>query len=91
MLRVRVQPRASRPGVAGARAGALLVRVSAPPLEGAANEALLRLLGRELGVAPSAIRILRGAAGREKVLSVRGLTPEAVRARLCSVLGDARA
>jgi hypothetical protein len=68
-----------------------LVRVAAPPLEGAANEALLRLLGRELGVAPSAIRILRGAAGREKVLSVRGLTAEAVRARLRSVLGDAQA
>jgi uncharacterized protein YggU (UPF0235/DUF167 family) len=91
MLRVRVQPRASRPGVGGARGGALLVRVGAPPLEGAANEALLRLLGRELGVAPSAIRILRGAAGREKVLSVRGLTAEAVRARLRSVLGDAQA
>jgi uncharacterized protein (TIGR00251 family) len=91
MLRVRVQPRASRPGVGGARGGALLVRVAAPPLEGAANEALLRLLGRELGVAPSAIRILRGAAGREKVLSVRGLTAEAVRARLRSVLGDAQA
>jgi hypothetical protein len=77
--------------VGGARGGALLVRVAAPPLEGAANEALLRLLGRELGVAPSAIRILRGAAGREKVLSVRGLTAEAVRARLRSVLGDAQA
>jgi uncharacterized protein len=88
---VRVQPRASRPELAGARAGALLVRVAAPPLEGAANEALLRLLGRELGVAPSAIRILRGAMGREKVLSVRGLTAEAVRARLVSVLGDGRA
>jgi uncharacterized protein YggU (UPF0235/DUF167 family) len=91
MLRVRVQPRASRPGVGGTRGGALLVRGAAPPLEGAANEALLRLLGRELGVAPSAIRILRGAAGREKVLSVRGLTAEAVRARLRSVLGDAQA
>jgi uncharacterized protein len=91
MLRVRVQPRASRPGLVGARVGALLVRVAAPPLDGAANEALLRLLGRELGVAPSAIQILRGAAGREKVLSVRGLTLEAVRARLRSALGEARA
>jgi uncharacterized protein (TIGR00251 family) len=91
MLRVRVQPRASRPGLVGARAGALLVRVAAPPVEGAANEALLRLLGRELGVAPSAIRILRGAAGREKLLSVRGLTAEAVRTRLRSALGEARA
>jgi uncharacterized protein YggU (UPF0235/DUF167 family) len=71
--------------------GALLVRVAAPPLDGAANEALLRLLGRELGVAPSAIQILRGAAGREKVLSVRGLTLEAVRARLRSALGEPRA
>ncbi len=91
MLRVRVQPRASRPGLVGARAGALLVRVAAPPVEGAANQALLRLLGRDLGVAPSAIRILRGAAGREKVLSIRGLSAETVRARLRAVLGEARA
>jgi uncharacterized protein (TIGR00251 family) len=91
MLRVRVQPRASRPGLVGARGGALLVRVASPPVEGAANEALLRLLGRELGVAPSAIRILRGAGGREKLLSVQGLTAEAVRIRLRSALGEARA
>jgi uncharacterized protein (TIGR00251 family) len=91
MLRVRVQPRASRPGLVGARAGALLVRVAAPPVEGAANEALLRLLGRGLGVAPSAIRILRGAGGREKVLAIRGLTAETLRARLHAVLGEARA
>jgi uncharacterized protein YggU (UPF0235/DUF167 family) len=89
-LRVRVQPRASREGLAGERAGALLVRLAAPPVEGAANEGLLRLLGRELGVAPSAIQILRGAAARDKLLSVRGMTAEALRARLEAALNEAR-
>jgi uncharacterized protein len=53
-LRVRVQPRASRDALAGEREGALVVRLTAPPVEGAANEALARFLGRTLGVAPSA-------------------------------------
>jgi uncharacterized protein YggU (UPF0235/DUF167 family) len=91
MLRVRVRPRASPEGLAGARGGALLVRLGASPLQGAANRALLALLGRALGVAPSAISILRGASGRDKLLSVRGATAETVRARLEAALGDPRA
>ena len=54
-LRVRVQPRASRDALGGEREGALVVRLTAPPVEGAANEALARFLGKALGVAPSAV------------------------------------
>lgn len=81
-LRVRVQPRASRDAIAGERQGALVVRLTAPPVEGAANAALVRLLGRVLGIAPSAISVLRGAAGRDKLLRVEGVGAEDVRARL---------
>ncbi|HXK09549.1 MAG TPA: DUF167 domain-containing protein [Vicinamibacteria bacterium] len=78
-LRVRVQPRAAKDGLGGEREGALVVRIAAPPVDGRANEALARLLGRTLGVAPSAVRVLRGGAGRDKVVGVDGL--DAARAR----------
>jgi len=81
-LRVRVQPRASRTELAGRHGDALKVRLTAPPVEGAANEALLRFLAERLGVSRSAIRLLSGASGRAKVVTVDGVTPEAARARL---------
>jgi len=81
-LRVRIQPRAARAGVAGEREGALVVRVTAAPVEGAANEALCRLLGRTLGLAASRVEVVRGARGREKLVRVAGLDAAALRARL---------
>ena len=83
-LRVRVQPRASRDALSGEREGALVVRLTAPPVEGAANEALVRFLGKALGVAPSAVRVVGGAAGRNKVVSVAGLDAATARERLSS-------
>jgi uncharacterized protein len=83
-LRVRVQPRASRDALAGEREGALVVRLTAPPVEGAANEALSRFLGKALGVAPSAVRVVRGTTGRHKVVSVAGLDAATARERLSS-------
>jgi uncharacterized protein (TIGR00251 family) len=67
---VRVTPRAARESVGGEREGALVVRVTAAPTEGAANEAVIRALSRVLDVAPSEIRIERGAAARTKTVSV---------------------
>jgi len=81
-LRVRVQPRASREGLGGERDGALVVRLTAPPVEGKANEALARFLGRALGVPPSAVRVVRGATGRDKRVAVDGVTAAAALARL---------
>jgi uncharacterized protein (TIGR00251 family) len=81
-LRVRVQPRASRDAVGGRREGALLVRLTAPPVEGAANEALSRLLGQALGVPPSRVHLLRGERGRDKLVRVDGLGLAEARARL---------
>ena len=59
----------------------LRARVAAPPVEGAANQALLRLLADELGVARRAVRLVAGAAGRQKLVVVEGMTPEDVLAR----------
>ena len=81
-LRVRVQPRASRDALGGEREGALVVRLSAPPVEGAANEALARFLGRTLGIAPSAVQVVRGATGRQKLVAIAGLDAVTARERL---------
>lgn len=74
----------------GAREGALVVRLTAPPVEGAANEALQRLLGRTLGVPPKSITILSGATGRSKRLRIPGLGLVRARELLEEVLGDGR-
>lgn len=79
---MRVKPRSSRDGVAGEREGALLVRLTAAPVEGQANAALLQVLGRALGVAPSSLRLLRGTSGRDKLVRIGGLSAAEVRARL---------
>ena len=61
-LDVRVIPRAARPGLAGTRDGALLVRVSAPPVQGAANAELIQVLAKELGVSKRQVAIRRRRA-----------------------------
>mgnify|MGYP002085373625 FL=1 len=89
-MRVRVSPRASRDGLGGERQGALVVRITAPPVEGAANDAVLRLLARVLRVPASAVEVRHGATGRDKLLHVAGLDAASVRARLDSAVGAAR-
>jgi uncharacterized protein YggU (UPF0235/DUF167 family) len=64
------------------RGEALLVRVTAPPLDGRANAALCRLLARAAGVAPSRVAVLRGAASRDKLVEVDGLSSEELLERL---------
>jgi uncharacterized protein (TIGR00251 family) len=82
MLRVRVQPRAARAAITGWREDALLVRVTAPPVDGAANAAVSALLARALEVAPSTVRVVRGERGRDKLVRINGLTLTEARARL---------
>jgi uncharacterized protein YggU (UPF0235/DUF167 family) len=67
--------------VDGVQDGVLRARVAAPPVEGAANQALLRLLADELGVARRNVRLVAGANGRVKLIVVDGLDPERVRER----------
>lgn len=76
---VRVQPRSSREGVDGLHGDALRVRVNAPPVEGAANEAVISVLARALGVPRRAVRIVAGESSRAKVVEVDGLAAGDVR------------
>ena len=76
---VRVQPRASRTEISGEWQGALRVRLSAPPLDNLANEALRRLLAACLKVPIGAVRIARGARNRSKQIEIRGVTAAQIR------------
>jgi uncharacterized protein len=69
-LAVRLQPRARRDEIVGERNGVLVVRVTAPPLDGRANAALRRLIAKAVGVAPSRVEIVRGHGSRDKVVRV---------------------
>ena len=66
----------------GERAGAVLIRVTAPPVDGKANDALCRLVAKAAGVAPSRVRVIRGQTARDKILAVEGVEPAALRAAL---------
>ncbi|NJD30194.1 MAG: DUF167 domain-containing protein [Chloroflexi bacterium] len=78
---VRLTPRAAVDRIDGVVDGTLQVRVSAPPVEDAANAALIRLLARTLGVAPGRVHLIRGRRGRDKVVEVEGLDAAGLRAR----------
>src|SRR5438270_9254242 len=75
---VHVQPRASRTDIAGQHGEALKVRLAAPPVDDAANAALVELLADVLGVSRSSVQIASGHHSRSKVVEVVGITIESV-------------
>jgi uncharacterized protein (TIGR00251 family) len=77
---VRVTPRASRAAITGVHAGALKVSLTAPPVEGAANAALIELLADALDVPKRAVRIEHGDHNRQKTISIEGITAAQLRA-----------
>ena len=86
-LAVRLTPRGGRDAIDGWATDAagrefLRVRVSAPPVEGEANAALVRVIAKALGCAPSAVRIVSGAGARTKILEVNDLAEDELRRRL---------
>ncbi len=80
-LAVRIVPRAGRSGLAGTRDGALLVRVNAPPVEGAANAELVEVLARCLRVPKRAVTLVAGERSRLKRVRVEGVTLDYVKAQ----------
>ena len=75
---VRVQPRASRSEIVGEQEGALRVRLAAPPVEGAANDALIELLADLLNIPKRDIRIVTGTTSKRKIIEADGVTAEQV-------------
>jgi uncharacterized protein (TIGR00251 family) len=85
-LTLHVQPRTSRTEVAGLHGAAIKVRLAAPPVDGAANDELVRFLAERLGVPRRAVRLVAGAGARRKVVEVDGIAAaEATRVLLAAV------
>lgn len=82
VIDVLVQPRASKAELTGIHDGALRLRVPSPPVDGAANAAVVKLLADRLGVPRRDVRIIVGLSGRRKRVAVAGLSPEGLRDRL---------
>jgi hypothetical protein len=81
-IRIRLQPRARRDEVVGERAGAVVVRVTAPPVDGRANAALCAFVAEAAGVAPSRVSVVRGRTSRDKLVRVDGVSDAELRAAL---------
>ena len=82
LVAIRVQPRASRERLLGLRGEAIAIALKAPPVDGAANEALLKLIARQLKVSAAAVELVRGSTGRSKWIRVAGWSADQVRAAL---------
>ncbi|MCC6487259.1 MAG: YggU family protein [Candidatus Hydrogenedentes bacterium] len=87
-VRVRVQPRSSHSGVSGEREGRLCIRLTAPPVDGEANAALIAFLAKALGIPKRSVTIVSGERAREKTVEIGGVCAEDVRERLLP--GDSR-
>jgi uncharacterized protein len=81
-IRVYVQPRASTTELAGLHGDALKIRLAAPPVDGAANDALIAFLAKQLGVPRSRVALVAGATSRAKIVVVEGISPGAAARRL---------
>lgn len=79
---VRVQPRASRTGIAGELEDAVKIRLAAPPVDGAANEELIRFLAGLFRLSRQQVTIISGAASKNKIVRVSGISADAVRQAL---------
>ena len=87
-LAVRLQPRARRDEVVGERAGAIVIRLTAPPVEGKANAALCKFVARAAGVPPSRVSVVRGQTSRDKIVRVEGVSEEILRVALLGQSAD---
>ena len=81
---VYVQPGASKTQIAGMHDGLIKVRVAAPPVEGAANQALVEFVAKRLRIPKSRVRVVSGLTSRRKVLEIEGVSQDAIAASLTS-------
>jgi len=87
-ISIRLQPRARRDEVVGERAGAVVIRVTAPPVDGKANAALCAFIARTAGVPPSRVSVVRGQTSRDKVVRVEDVSESFLRAALLGQRAD---
>ena len=90
VIDVRVIPRAGRSALAGARGGALLIRLAAAPVDGAANDELIALLARHLHLPKRDVVIVGGERSRSKRVRVAGMNRAQVMARLAEATAQGR-
>lgn len=89
-LSIYVQPRASKTEISGVHDGLLRIRLAAPPVDGAANEALVAFIAKKLDIAKSRVRVVSGLASRRKVVRIEGMTEDAVATALKTPGGAAK-
>jgi uncharacterized protein (TIGR00251 family) len=82
LLFVHAQPKASRNAIVGAHGDRLKIAVRTPPVDGAANEALVEFLAERLGLAKRDIELVSGATGRRKTFALQGISLESARRKL---------
>jgi len=81
LVSIRITPRAPATRIAGERGGRLLIQVTAPPLDGRANDAVRRLLAKSLKIATGRIRVVSGERARDKLIRIEGVSaPDVARA-----------
>ena len=76
LIKVYLQPKSSKNEMAGPYRDGIKVKVTAPPIEGKANESLIRFLAKEFGISPSSIEMIKGHHAREKILKISGDTDQ---------------
>jgi uncharacterized protein (TIGR00251 family) len=81
-FKARVQPRAPRSEVTGEQAGAIKLKIAAPPVDGKANQECRRFLAKFFNVSASSVEIVSGETSRDKIIRVRGINSEQARAAL---------
>lgn len=86
LLTVHAKPRAKKSAIRGFREGGVELAVAAPPVDGAANEEIVRALSGWLSVPKRDIEIVRGTSGREKIVAVTGISEQALRAALAAAV-----
>jgi len=84
-IAVRVTPRAASDRIVGWAGDELRVRVTAPPVDGRANAAFVRLLAEALGLSAGRVRVVAGATARRKLIEIQGLGAAELRSRLDQV------
>jgi len=74
LIEVKVEPRSSKKGISGVMENALKVKLTAPPVGGAANEQLIEVISEATGIKKSSIRIVKGMSSKKKTVEIRGVS-----------------